>query len=125
MPEIWLLGSSTYSAQLAGAIGLPFAHGGHFAAANSVAAVAAYRQSFRPSPALHNPYAIVSVGIICAETDEIAQRHHHAAHVSTVRNLSGARPTRSKPDRQDNGPPLRSSTSRRSSPPTSWAPRPL
>jgi len=89
MPKIWLLGSSTYSAQLAGSIGLPFAHGGHFAAASSVAAIAAYRQSFRPSPALLKPYAIVSVGIICAETDEIAERHHHAAHVSTVRNLSG------------------------------------
>jgi alkanesulfonate monooxygenase SsuD/methylene tetrahydromethanopterin reductase-like flavin-dependent oxidoreductase (luciferase family) len=44
MPKIWLLGSSTHSTQLAGAIGLPFAHGGHFAAGNSVAAVAAYRQ---------------------------------------------------------------------------------
>ena len=89
MPKIWLLGSSTYSAQLAGAMGLPFAHGGHFAAANSAAAVAAYRQSFHPSSVLQKPYAIVSVGVICAETDEIAERHHHAAHVSTVRNLSG------------------------------------
>ena len=70
-------------------MGLPFAHGGHFAAANSVAAVAAYRQSFRPSPALRKPYAIVSVGVICGETDEIAERHHDAAYFSSVRNLSG------------------------------------
>jgi len=76
MPKIWLLGSGTYSAQLAGAMGLPFGHGGRFAAANSVAAVEAYRQSFRPSPALQKPYAIVSVGVICAETDEIAERQH-------------------------------------------------
>jgi luciferase family oxidoreductase group 1 len=81
MPKIWLLGSSTYSAQLAGALGLPFAHGGHFASGNSVAAVAAYRQSFRPSAVLQKPYAIVSVGVICAETDEIAERQHCAEFV--------------------------------------------
>jgi luciferase family oxidoreductase group 1 len=105
MPKIWLLGSSTYSAQLAGGIGLPFAHGGHFAAGNSVAAVAAYRQSFRPSAALQKPYAIVSVGVICAETDEIAERHHHAAHVSSVRNLSGTPRPLLSADEIETGPP--------------------
>jgi luciferase family oxidoreductase group 1 len=105
MPKIWLLGSSTYSAQLAGGIGLPFAHGGHFAAGNSVAAVAAYRQSFRPSAALHKPYAIVSVGVICAETDEIAERHNHAAYVSTVRNLSGTPGPLLSADEIETGPP--------------------
>jgi luciferase family oxidoreductase group 1 len=105
MPNIWLLGSGTYSAQLAGAIGLPFGHGGHFAAANNVAAVEAYRQSFRPSPALQKPYAIVSVGVICAETDEIAERHHHAAYVSTVRNLSGTLGPLLSADEIKTGPP--------------------
>jgi luciferase family oxidoreductase group 1 len=105
MPNIWLLGSGTYSAQLAGAIGLPFGHGGHFAAANNVAAVQAYRQSFRPSPALQKPYAIVSVGVICAETDEIAERHHHAAYVSTVRNLSGTPGPLLSPAEIKTGPP--------------------
>jgi luciferase family oxidoreductase group 1 len=105
MPNIWLLGSGTYSAQLAGAIGLPFGHGGHFAAANNISAVAAYRQSFRPSPALQEPYAIVSVGVICAETDEIAERHHHAARVSTVRNLSGTPGPLLSADEIENGPP--------------------
>ena len=38
---------------------------------------------------LDAPYAIASVGVVCAESDEIAERHHHAAHVSTLRNLSG------------------------------------
>jgi len=89
MPEIWLLGSSTYSAELAGELGLPFAHGGHFAAGNSIAAVEAYRRSFRPSAELREPYAIVSAGVICADTDEIAKRHHRAAYVSTVFSLSG------------------------------------
>lgn len=105
MPNIWLLGSGTYSAELAGTIGLPFGHGGHFAAANNVAAVEAYRQSFRPSPAVQKPYAIVSVGVICAETDEIAEHHHRAAYVSTVRNLSGTRGPLLSADEIEAGPP--------------------
>jgi luciferase family oxidoreductase group 1 len=104
MPKIWLLGSGTYSAQLAGTLGLPFAQGGHFAAQNSVAAVAAYRQSFRPSAVLQKPYAIVSVGVICAETDEIAERHNHAALVSTVRNLSGTAGALLSADEIETGP---------------------
>lgn len=110
MPKIWLLGSGTYSAQLAGAIGLPFGHGGHFAAANNVEAVEAYRQSFHPSPTLQKPYAIVSVGVICGETDEIAERHHHAAYVSTVRNLSGTAGPLLSVDEIENGPPGERST---------------
>ena len=105
MPSIWLLGSSTYSAHLAGAMGLPFAHGGHFAAGNSVAAIAAYRQSFRPSAAFQQPYAIVSVGVICAATDALAERHDHAARVSTVRNLSGAAGQLLSYDEIEAGPP--------------------
>lgn len=89
MPKIWLLGSGTYSAQMAGQLGMPFAHGGHFAAQNSIDAVAAYRRAFLPSAALPKPYAIVSAGVICAETDELAERHKQAAFVSTVRSLSG------------------------------------
>jgi len=69
MPEIWLLGSSTYSAELAGELGLPFAHGGHFAAGNSIAAVEAYRRSFRPSAELREPYAIVSAGVLASSAD--------------------------------------------------------
>lgn len=102
LPSIWVLRSSTYSAHLAGAMGLPFAHGGHFAAGNSVAAIAAYRQSFRP---LQPPYAIVSVGVICAATDALAERHDHAARVSTVRNLSGAAGQLLSYDEIEAGPP--------------------
>jgi luciferase family oxidoreductase group 1 len=94
LPSIWLLRSS-----------LPFAHGGHFAAGNSVAAIAAYRQSFRPSAALQQPYAIVSVGVICAATDALAERHDHAARVSTVRNLSGAAGQLLSYDEIEAGPP--------------------
>ena len=105
MPKIWLLGSSTYSAHVAGPLGLPFGHGGHFAAANSVAAIAAYRESFRPSEALKKPYAIVSVGVICAETDEVAERHHQAAFISTVRSLSGTPGPLLSADEIEKGPP--------------------
>jgi alkanesulfonate monooxygenase SsuD/methylene tetrahydromethanopterin reductase-like flavin-dependent oxidoreductase (luciferase family) len=51
------------------------------------------------------PYAIVSVGVICAETDEIAERHHHAAYVSTVRNWSGTRGPLLSADEIKTGPP--------------------
>jgi luciferase family oxidoreductase group 1 len=73
MPAIWLLGSSGYSAQLAGLLGLPFAFAHHFSAANTLPALALYRQHFRPSRWLDRPYVMVAVTAICAETDERAQ----------------------------------------------------
>ena len=73
MPAIWLLGSSGYSAQLAGLLGLPFSFAHHFSAANTVPALALYRQHFRPSAWLPEPYAMVAVSAICADTDEHAQ----------------------------------------------------
>ena len=79
MPALWLLGSGRYSAQLAGQLGLPFGHGGHFSPGNNEAAIATYRQAFRPSETLSTPYSIVSVGVICADTDAAAQVHHAAA----------------------------------------------
>ena len=89
IPAMWLLGSATYSAQLAGALGLPFAHGGHFAGGNSVNAVQTYHKAFRPSEMLQEPYAIVAVGAVCMETDELAQRYNQAAYVSIVRSMTG------------------------------------
>jgi luciferase family oxidoreductase group 1 len=72
-PSIWLLGSSGYSAQVAGVLGLPFAFAHHFSAANTLPALALYRQHFRPSDALEQPYAMVAAAVICAETDERAR----------------------------------------------------
>ncbi|PZM93605.1 MAG: alkanal monooxygenase, partial [Actinobacteria bacterium] len=72
-PAIWLLGSSGYSAQLAGMLGLPFAFAHHFSAENTLPALALYRQHFRPSRWLQRPYAMVAVNAICAETDERAE----------------------------------------------------
>ncbi len=73
MPAIWLLGSSGFSAQLAGLLGLPFSFAHHFSAANTVPALALYRQHFRPSAWLQRPYAMVAVSAICAATDEHAR----------------------------------------------------
>lgn len=70
---IWLLGSSDYSAQLAGHLGLPFAHAGQFAAENTLRALEAYRLSFRPSRVLEKPYAMLGVSIIAADTLQKAQ----------------------------------------------------
>ena len=71
---IWLLGSSTYSAQLAAALGLPFAFASHFAPAALMQALTVYRAQFRPSEQLQRPYAIVGVNVFAAETDGEARR---------------------------------------------------
>jgi luciferase family oxidoreductase group 1 len=73
MPAVWLLGSSGFSAQLAGQLGLPFSFAHHFSAANTLPALALYRQHFRPSQWLDKPYAMVAVSTICADTDERAE----------------------------------------------------
>ena len=69
---IWLLGSSGYSAQLAGLLGLPFAFASHFAPENTLQALDIYRRNFRPSDDLKRPYAMVAVNIIAADSDEEA-----------------------------------------------------
>ena len=73
-PSVLLLGSSGFSAQLAGALGLPFAYAHHFGGPHVVEAVTLYRQSFRPSPVLRQPYTIVTANALAAETAEEARR---------------------------------------------------
>jgi luciferase family oxidoreductase group 1 len=70
---IWLLGSSGFSAQLAGQLGLPFAFAAQFAPAFLDQALSIYRDHFTPSAYLDAPYAMVGTNIIVAETDEEAQ----------------------------------------------------
>ena len=72
-PDIWLLGSSDYSAHLAGQLGLPFSFAHHFAAGNTLAAVQTYRAAFRPSRVLERPYVSLGVNVVCAADDEQAQ----------------------------------------------------
>ncbi|MDO3647968.1 LLM class flavin-dependent oxidoreductase [Nocardia mangyaensis] len=73
-PEVWLLGSSGYSAQVAAALGLPFAFAHHIAPDNTAAAVDLYRDNFRPSETRNEPYTIVAASAICADTDDEADR---------------------------------------------------
>jgi luciferase family oxidoreductase group 1 len=90
-PTIWLLGSSGYSAQLAGVLGLPFSFAHHFSSANTIPALALYRQSFRPSRWLQRPLAMVAVATICADTDEHARWLGGPAALSFV-HLRAGRP---------------------------------
>jgi len=71
---IWLLGSSTFSAQLAAVMGLPFAFASHFAPDLLYPALELYRKYFRPSIYLDRPYTMVGLPIIAADTDAEAQR---------------------------------------------------
>ncbi len=71
---IWLLGSSLYSAQLAAALGLPFAFASHFAPDMLYQALAIYRSRFKPSAQLQKPHAMVCINAIAADTDEEARR---------------------------------------------------
>jgi len=71
---IWLLGSSLFGAQLAAALGLPFAFASHFAPDHLAQALAIYRREFRPSAALAKPYAMAAIGVVAADTDAAAAR---------------------------------------------------
>ncbi len=71
---ITLLGSSGFSAELAGRLGLPFAFAAHFAPEYLYAAAELYRRHFRPSEVLRKPHLMVAVQVIAAETDAAAQR---------------------------------------------------
>jgi luciferase family oxidoreductase group 1 len=73
-PPVWLLGSSDYSARLAGQLGLPFAFAHHFSQRNTLPALALYRESFRASAALARPYAMVAAIVIVGEDDRQARR---------------------------------------------------
>jgi luciferase family oxidoreductase group 1 len=70
---VWLLGSSTFSAQLAGKLGLPFAFASHFAPAQLLPALQLYHATFKPSIYLEKPYTMACVNVIAADTDEEAQ----------------------------------------------------
>ena len=64
---IWILGSSLFGAQLAAELGLPFGFASHFAPQQLDAALAIYRERFKPSPQLAAPHAMVGVNVIAAE----------------------------------------------------------
>ena len=71
---IWILGSSLFGAQVAAALGLPFAFASHFAPAMLEQALAVYRARFKPSPQLERPYVMLGVNVVAADTDDEARR---------------------------------------------------
>jgi luciferase family oxidoreductase group 1 len=72
-PQMWILGSSLYGAQLAAALGLPYAFASHFAPDALDDALAVYRRDFRPSAVLDKPYAMAGFNVFAADTDEEAE----------------------------------------------------
>jgi luciferase family oxidoreductase group 1 len=71
--EVWILGSSTFGAQLAAMLGLPYAFASHFAPGDMRDAVAIYRNAFRPSERLAAPFVMLGVNVFAADTDAEAQ----------------------------------------------------
>jgi luciferase family oxidoreductase group 1 len=86
---VWLLGSSTFSAQLAAALGLPFAFAGQFAPQLMVEAIGLYRQHFKPSATLQQPYAMLGLPVLAADTDEHAEFLATSARQRILRLIRG------------------------------------
>ena len=89
LPPIFLLGSSDYSAQLAGHIGAVFAFAHHFATFDAAEAMRLYRDSFKPSASHAKPYAILATHVVCADTDEEADRLARTVDLNFVRRAKG------------------------------------
>jgi luciferase family oxidoreductase group 1 len=89
-PEIWLLSSSAAGGTLAGELGLPIAVAHHIRPDNTFAALSAYRAAFRPSPWLAEPYVLICVNTVCADTDELADELARPSDVLSA-SIAGGR----------------------------------
>jgi len=97
---LWILGSSTFGAQLAAHLGLPYAFASHFAPDALMDALAVYRARFQPSAQLEKPYAMIGVNAVAAETDEEA-RYLFTTVQQAFTNLARGRPGPQQPPIQD------------------------
>ncbi len=88
-PEIWMLGSSANGAQVAASLGVAFAFAHHINPQNAVVAMRTYREQFQPARALAQPYALIATAVICAETDEEAERLAASVALAIVRLRNG------------------------------------
>ena len=93
---IWILGSSLFGAQLAAALGLPYAFASHFAPQQMMQAIALYRSSFRPSAQLAKPYVMLGFNVFAADSDEEAAFRATSMQQAFV-NLRSGRPARLPP----------------------------
>lgn len=89
--SIWMLGSTLAGAAIAAELGVPYAYAGHFTMGHAHAAIAHYRKAFQPSAQLAEPYAMLAVTAICAETDEEADRLAAPMRVAIVNSRTGKR----------------------------------
>jgi luciferase family oxidoreductase group 1 len=89
--EAWILGSSLFGAQLAAALGLPYAFASHFAPDALEDALALYRRDFRPSARLAQPHAMLALNVVAADSDADARRLFTTQQQSFV-NLRRGRP---------------------------------
>ena len=88
-PEIFLLGSSGYSAQLAGHLGLPFAFAHHFDTGGTMQATELYRHTFQPSVVLDEPYMIVTANVLAADSKEDADWHSAPGRLTALGRRTG------------------------------------
>ncbi|MDM0115487.1 LLM class flavin-dependent oxidoreductase [Variovorax sp. J22R133] len=88
---IWILGSSTFGAQLAAHLGLPYAFASHFAPQQMMQAIEIYRETFKPSAQLSKPYVMLGFNVFAADTDEEAQFRASSWQQAFV-NLRSGRP---------------------------------
>jgi luciferase family oxidoreductase group 1 len=102
---VWILGSSTFGAQLAAVLGLPFAFASHFAPAMLDQAVAIYRSRFEPSEYLDKPHVMLGLNVVGAETDEEARRLFTSLQQAFL-NLRTGRPGPLPPPVDDMSGPL-------------------
>lgn len=100
MVPLWILGSSLYGAQLAAAMGLPYAFASHFAPAQMMQAIELYRSTFRPSPQLEKPYVMLGFNVFAAATEEQAHLLASSMFQAFIGVRSG-RPSRLPPPVQD------------------------
>ncbi|MGH1547732.1 LLM class flavin-dependent oxidoreductase [Leifsonia poae] len=91
-PQVWLLGSSGYSAQVAAALGLPFAFAHHFAGENTEAALDLYRSKFEPSDILSKPHTMIAVNVVSDEDPEIVRAQSLPGQLSFLRMRRGLKP---------------------------------
>ena len=87
---VWILGSSLFGAQLAAALGLPYAFASHFAPAAMSEALALYHRDFKPSRRLRAPYAMLALNVVAADTRAQAQRLFTTQQQAFVRLRRGA-----------------------------------
>ena len=91
-PQIWLLGSSGYSAQVAAALGLSFAFAHHFAGDSTEAALDLYRSRFEPSDLLSQPHTMIAVNVVSDEDPETVRALSLPAQLSFLRMRRGLKP---------------------------------